>query len=163
MRKDMFFNNNDENKAAGGELKTNPQAVSQFYFGQTNYEQTIMHVANGLLKNSAIIALSDGKIFPASHIGEALIFMNTAIQEVCQGGASMNKKQWLNGNLPAGINPKIEIGADKVASYVIETLEKYPTREFDQYLAVMKDFCAKYDSPEIQSALGIKPSTFTRS
>lgn len=124
--------------------------LKAFYLREIDGQKLILSLSNQLKNSNAIISFDDGTIWKASYIGEVLDFLNNTIQQIgmnMQPNAAMAK--WLDGHLPVNLNPQVEIGPDKIIDYALQTVRKYPTKEYALFIESIENFKLRYDSCEI--------------
>lgn len=149
--------NHDEHES--GKNADPYENLKRTYFHDTNGQVLIMNIANDFKDSNVIIAYDDGTIWEVKYVGKVLEFLNNTIQQMNSGLAlAPVMAKWLNGELPVNINPQIEIPPHKIIDYVMQTIRKYPTKEYEKYVEEFGYFKILYDNCEIMQKFRKKPT-----
>lgn len=152
----MFFSNKDAEEVEYSEDAPNKNKLEgkypklkQLYFSDIDGTKLILNLSNKLKESHAIIQFEDGAIYRASYIGDVLFFMNSVIQQIGQNLALAGVMQkWLEGELPINNHPHIEIGPNIIVGYALETVKKYPSNLFAEYVEPMEHFAQELRKTE---------------
>lgn len=154
----MFFRNKESESEVDfivdeALLKTrvDPYAkLKEFYFKEIDGQKLILNVSNKLKQSNAMIQFDDGTIWQAKYIGVVFEFLNATIQQIKSSPhLSSSMQNWVDGHLPVNLNPQIEIGPQKIVDYVVQTIKKYPTSEYDIYLEQIENFKIRFNTCEL--------------
>jgi hypothetical protein len=126
------------------------ETLKQIYFKDTEGQRIILNIANDFKEGNAFILFDDGAIWPVAYVGKVLEFFNNTAQHIKMGGklpAFMS--EWLDGKLPVGAGPQIEIPPYKIIDYTMQVIRKYPTKEYEKYVEEFGYFKILFDNCEI--------------